>query len=119
MPPERRIRAHQFEALGTTCSLFAADESATDLAQGELWVRALGARLTRFKESSELSRLNSSRGRWTSIGQELEDVLRASLRAFELSAGLVNIAVLPAIPSARTHTAVSANGGSRRRALTA
>ena len=97
MPPEHRIRAHSFEALGTTCSLFAADESAIDLSQGELWVRALGARLTRFEDSSELSRLNSSRGRWTSIGQELEDVLRASLRAFELSTGLVNIAVLPAM----------------------
>ena len=97
MLPERRIAAHHFEALGTSCSLFAVDESGIDLRQSEHWVRALGARLTRFDDSSELSRLNTGPGRWTSISPELEDVLRTSLRAFELSAGLVNIAVLPAM----------------------
>lgn len=78
--------------MGTTCSLFGDG----DLAEGERWVRSIASRITRFDESSELSRLNSS-GTWLDISPELEDLLRVSLRAFEMSGGLVNIAVLPSM----------------------
>jgi thiamine biosynthesis lipoprotein len=57
-------------------------------------------RLTRFEPNSELSRLNASRGRWFAISPELEALLRESLRAFEVSDGLVNVAVLPALLAA-------------------
>ena len=40
---------------------------------------------------------NASAGRWVEISSELEALLRESLRAFETSAGLVNVAVLPAM----------------------
>ena len=87
------MRRNDFEAMGTTCSLIGDG----DLAAGERWVHALAARITRFDESSELSRLNSSSGRWVEVSDELEQLLRASLHAYEVSGGLVNVAVLPSM----------------------
>src|SRR5712691_11738371 len=81
-----------FRAMGTTCSLFGDG----DLAASESWVRRIAARITRFDESSELSRLNAAAA-WVDISPELEQLLRASLRAFEMSGGLVNVAVLPSM----------------------
>ncbi len=78
--------------MGTTCSLFGDG----DLAEGERWVRSIAARITRFDESSELSRLNAAAA-WVDISPELEHLLRASLLAFEMSGGLVNVAVLPSM----------------------
>ncbi|HEX6349100.1 MAG TPA: FAD:protein FMN transferase [Candidatus Dormibacteraeota bacterium] len=86
-----------FEALGTTCSLFVAGAPAERLERGEAWVRALQVRLTRFEPDSELSRLNAAAGSWAPISAELEDLLREALRAWELSGGLVNVAVLSAM----------------------
>ena len=97
MPPEAAVDAHHFEALGTNCSLFAVGLSYTQLLQGEFWVRRMGARLTRFSEDSELSRLNASPGRWVEVSPELETLLLESLHVFETSSGLVNVAVLPAM----------------------
>jgi FAD:protein FMN transferase len=83
-----------FRAMGTTCSLLGDG----DLAHGERWVRRIAARITRFDESSELSRLNNAgAGAWVDVSPELEQMLRASLRAFDQSSGLVNIAVLPSM----------------------
>jgi len=81
-----------FRAMGTTCSLFGDG----DLAAGERWVRRIAARITRFDESSELSRLNAAAA-WVEVSPELEQLLRASLHAFEMSGGLVNVAVLPSM----------------------
>jgi thiamine biosynthesis lipoprotein len=78
--------------MGTTCSLFGDG----DLAAGERWVRLIAARITRFDESSELSRLNTAAA-WVDVSPELEQLLGASLRAFEMSGGLVNVAVLPSM----------------------
>jgi FAD:protein FMN transferase len=97
MPRNHDVQAHRFDALGTSCSLFAVGSTPAQLVEGELWVRQLGARLTRFSPESELSRLNSSGGTWMEISGDLESLLRLSLRAFEMSAGRVNIAVLPAM----------------------
>jgi thiamine biosynthesis lipoprotein len=87
MRPERH-----FGAMGTTCSLFGDG----DLAAGERWVRLIAARITRFDESSELSRMNTAAA-WVDVSPELEQLLGASLRAFETSGGLVNVAVLPSM----------------------
>lgn len=92
MRPE--VRSRHFEAMGTACSIFARD---ADLVAAERWVRRLAQRLTRFSTDSELSQLNAHPGRWRSISSELEDVLRVALRAYEMSGGLVNAAVLPAM----------------------
>jgi thiamine biosynthesis lipoprotein len=97
MPRSSPIEAHHFEALGTTCSVFAVGRQRGRLVDSELWVRGMGARLTRFTADSEVSLFNASAGRWVEISAELESLLRESLRAFETSIGLVNVAVLPAM----------------------
>ena len=97
MPLSRSVESHHFEALGTSCSVFAVDQSRGRLLEGEFWVRRLGARLTRFSADSELSRLNAAAGEWTETSKEMEELLRASLIAFEMSGGLVNVAVLPSM----------------------
>jgi thiamine biosynthesis lipoprotein len=91
------VVARDFEALGTTCSLFGIGLKPERLERGEAWVRSLHARLTRFQPDSELSRLNAAAGTWFPVSDELEELLRESLRAWELSGGLVNVAVLPAM----------------------
>src|SRR5690348_8665071 len=92
MPPE--VRTRHFDAMGTTCSLFAGD---ADLVEGERWVHRMAERLTRFSPDSELSRLNAGEGKWFAISAELESVLQAALEAHRMSAGLVNAAVLPSM----------------------
>src|ERR1700736_6516196 len=97
MPRSAPIEGHHFEALGTSCSLFAVGLSRPRLVEGEFWVRRMGARLTRFSADSELSRFNAASGRWVEESPDLEALLRESIRAFETSGGLVNVAVLPAM----------------------
>src|SRR5712691_11808608 len=94
MRPEAAVEAHHFEALGTSCSLCAVGQPRGRLLEGELRIRRMGARLTRFSSDSELSRLNACAGEWMEISGALESILRASLRAYEMSLGLVNVAVL-------------------------
>src|SRR5579864_6778248 len=97
MPRSSAVESHHFAALGTNCSLFAAGLSRGELLEAEFWVRRLGARLTRFSATSELSQLNAAAGGWFDIGDGLETLLRASLLAHDMSGGLVNIAVLPSM----------------------
>lgn len=89
-----------FEALGGECELYGIDIDRATLDGGRAWITRMHDRLTRFEPTSELSRLNASRGRWFAISAELESLLRESLRAFEVSDGLVNVAVLPALLAA-------------------
>jgi thiamine biosynthesis lipoprotein len=91
------VRAHEFEALGTTCSLFGVGVAQGRLVEAELWVRRLGARLTRFSSDSELARLNAANGQWVEVSAELAALLMESVRAFEMSGGMVNVAVLPSM----------------------
>jgi thiamine biosynthesis lipoprotein len=88
------VDSRHFDAMGTTCSLFAQD---ADLVEGERWVRRVGARLTRFSPDSELSQLNAGCGHWFPVSGELESVLLAALEAHRMSSGLVNAAVLPSM----------------------
>src|SRR5260370_3411731 len=91
------VEARHFEELGTSCSLFGLGVTRTQLLQGEFWVRELGARITRFSDRSELALVNGAQGEWVDVGAEMEALLREALRAYELSAGLVNAAVLPSM----------------------
>src|SRR5258705_13068775 len=89
-----------FDALGGECELFGVGIDAAALKQAQAWTLRMHDRLTRFEPGSELSRLNASGGRWLAGSRELEALLRESLRAFEESDGLVNVAVLPALLAA-------------------
>src|SRR3954452_24960974 len=93
---ERRI----FEALGGECEIYGVAIGAARLATGESWVHEMHARLTRFSPASELSRFNASAGAWAEVSPLLEALLRECHRAHELSGGLVNAAVLPALLAA-------------------
>ena len=105
------MEAHHFEALGTTCSVFAAGQDKDRLVDAESWVRRLGARLTRFDPNSELSRLNQRMGEWVEVSPDMESVLHAALDAFTQSLGLVNVAVLPSmIASGYTRTLAEGTG---------
>ena len=86
-----------FDALGGECELYGIGIDASSLQQGRAWILRMHDRLTRFEPNSELSRLNASGGRWSSVSPELETLLHESLRAFDISDGLVNVAVLPAL----------------------
>src|SRR5216683_7720452 len=96
MALERRL----FEALGGECEIYGVDITAARLAVGESWVHEMHDRLTRFSPTSELSRFNDSAGSWAEVSPLLESLLRECLRAHELSGGLVNPAVLPALLAA-------------------
>lgn len=89
-----------FNALGGACELYGVGVAPAALEQGRIWTLQLHSRLTRFEPRSELSRFNSSAGEWVAVSQELEALLRESLRAFAVSDGLVNVAVLPALIAA-------------------
>jgi thiamine biosynthesis lipoprotein len=89
-----------FNALGGECELYGIDIDSAALQQGRSWTMRMHDRFTRFEPNSELSRLNASGDHWFAVSPELEALLRESLRAFEISDGLVNVAVLPALLAA-------------------
>jgi thiamine biosynthesis lipoprotein len=91
------ISRRLFDALGGECEIYAVDVSADRLAVGEAWVHDMHDRLTRFSPTSELSRFNATAGTWAEVSPLLEALLRECLRAHEISGGLVNAAVLPAL----------------------
>jgi thiamine biosynthesis lipoprotein len=94
------VERRTFESLGGECELFGIGVAPDQLADGEAWIRRMHDRLTRFEPSSELSRFNVSAGEWVDVSAELAALLRESLRAFELSGGLVHVGVLPALLAA-------------------
>jgi thiamine biosynthesis lipoprotein len=89
-----------FEALGGECEIFGVDVDDQTIARGQAWVHQMHDRLTRFSPASELSRFNASAGSWAEVSPLLESLLRECLRAHDLSGGLVNAAVLPALLAA-------------------
>jgi FAD:protein FMN transferase len=94
------VQQRAFTALGGDCELFGIEVDANALARGEAWIHAMHKQLTRFDEASELSKLNAAAGRWTKVSDELGALLRESLRAYEVSGGLVHAATLPALLAA-------------------
>jgi thiamine biosynthesis lipoprotein len=94
------VQQRAFTALGGDCELFGVDIDADALEHGEVWIHRMHDRLTRFDEASELSKLNAAAGRWVAVSDELGALLRESLRAYEVSGGLVHAATLPALLAA-------------------
>jgi thiamine biosynthesis lipoprotein len=90
------VRSLTFPSLGGEVELFAI-EPAEPLEATADWIRGLHDRLTRFEPVSELSRFNARAGEWVDVSPVLHDLLLASLKAFEESEGLVNVAILPAL----------------------
>ena len=95
-PMEQRT----FTAMGGDCELYRVGVGAGTLAEAERWVHEMSDRLTRFRDDSELSRFNHSAGRWVEVSDELGALLRESLRAYEISGGLVHVATLAGLLAA-------------------
>lgn len=94
------MRQRTFTALGGECELYAVDATEEELARGEAWIHQMHDRLTRFSDTSELSRFNASAGRWVEVSDELAELLRRSLRAYEVSGGLVHVGTLAGLLAA-------------------
>ena len=95
------VDVHHFSAFGgARCELIVSGAAADDLSRAVADVYAFEARLTRFSPQSELSEFNRSAGRRVAVSPLLEALLRASLDAHDMSGGLVNAAVLPALLAA-------------------
>jgi FAD:protein FMN transferase len=94
------VEQRAFVALGGDCELFRIGVGGGTLAEAEAWVHRMHDRLTRFTEASELSRFNASAGTWVPVSVELGALLGESLRAYEVSGGLVHAATLPALLAA-------------------
>lgn len=90
------VASLRFEALGSTCELYALDPREPLEATAD-WIHGLHRRLTRFEPESELSRFNARAGEWLAVSAELGALLEASLDAFAMSAGMVHVGVLPAL----------------------
>ena len=84
--------AATWEALGTTAVLRVADHHALGQAQEivERTLREVDLACSRFREDSELSRVNREAGRHVPIGPLLSEALALALRAAELTGGLVD-----------------------------
>ena len=89
-----------FTALGGDCELYGIGIDAGELERGEAWIHRMHDRLTRFSETSELSTLNAHAGAWVKVSPELAALLRESLRAFEVSGGLVHAGTLAGLLAA-------------------
>ncbi|HEY0408997.1 MAG TPA: FAD:protein FMN transferase, partial [Candidatus Dormibacteraeota bacterium] len=106
------LAVHRFTAFGgARCEVLARGCTDADLSAAVAEVYAFEARLTRFDPGSELSRLNAAAGTRTAVSPLLQELLRATLDAFELSDGAVNAAVLPALLAAGYDRAAVDLGG--------
>jgi len=94
------IEQRNFRALGGDCELFGIGLREGATAEGEAWIHKMHDRLTRFSETSELSRFNASAGSWVPVSDELAALLRECLRAYDISDGLVHAATLEALLAA-------------------
>jgi FAD:protein FMN transferase len=79
-------------ALGTTASVYVSDPAALgDACVGvEQELAAIDAACSRFREDSELSRLNAAAGRPARVGPLLAEAIEVALRAARLSDGMVD-----------------------------
>ena len=81
-----------FPSLGTTAQIVVADADALRVARQILEdeLRAIDLSCSRFRDDSELSRVNRSAGGWTDISPGFEEALRVALRAADLTDGIVD-----------------------------
>jgi len=101
---------HKFFAFGgARCEIVSLDGDERAVSTAVEDVYEFQSTLSRFEPSSELSRFNTHAGARVQVSPLLESLLRASLEAFEISDGLVNVASGNAVIAAgydRTITAV-------------
>lgn len=92
---------HRFTAFGgARCEVLAWGIEEADVSAVVAEVYAFESRLSRFQDTSELAQFNARAGSRVAVTPLLEAMLRAALRAYELSEGLVDAGILPALRAA-------------------
>src|SRR3954453_13929678 len=85
-------RVTRFPALGTTAVLLVADERARGTAlrilEGELG--EIDASCSRFRDDSDLMRVNAASGQWVRVGARCIEAIEVALRAARATDGLVD-----------------------------
>jgi thiamine biosynthesis lipoprotein len=83
---------HRFPALGTVCDIGVEDPSAVDVAVAVVAAEVAECDLacSRFRDDSDLSRLNADAGHFVSVSDRLLDDLAAAVRGAELTGGIVD-----------------------------
>jgi thiamine biosynthesis lipoprotein len=82
----------RFSALGTTAEVVVTEAAALDAARAavEDEVARLDLACSRFRDDSDLARVNRADGRWTPVSAQLIAALDAALRAARLTSGAVD-----------------------------
>ena len=82
----------RFGALGTTAELAVTDPAALEPARRVLVdeLAVVDAACSRFRDDSDLVRVNEGAGRWIPVGHELIEALLVALRVARLTAGAVD-----------------------------
>ncbi|MEA2200171.1 MAG: FAD:protein transferase [Solirubrobacteraceae bacterium] len=90
--PSAQLGSATWEALGTSVVLRVSGSTALVPARAavECELAAIDMACSRFREDSELSRLNAQAGRWTRASPLLIEALEVALRAAELTGGDVD-----------------------------
>ena len=97
-----------FRSMGTTVTVIGPAPSArtgwTAVEQATAEVERIfvreDQRFSRFRRGTEISRVNARAGRWTKVSAPFLEVLRLSLEAAEITGGLFDPTVLPALLAA-------------------
>ncbi len=98
-----RWARRSFRSMGTLVTLIGPADAAAAAAVDEAFgvIRATFSReddrFSRFREATELSRVNATAGRWTRVSKPFHAVLRAALDAARRTGGLFDPTVLPAL----------------------
>ena len=97
-----RLARHSFRSMGTLVTLITpadAPPAAVDEAFGVVRTtfRREDDRFSRFREATELSRVNAAAGEWTRVSKPFRRVLRAALDAAHRTRGLFDPTVLPSL----------------------
>jgi thiamine biosynthesis lipoprotein len=81
-----------WQALGTSASVVTTDPDALGVARAavESELAAIDLAASRFREDSELSRVNAAAGRWVTVSPLFVEALQAALRAAAITDGTVD-----------------------------
>ena len=112
---ERGFGVADWPALGTSAQIVVTEAERLDVARSavEQVLREIDLAASRFRDDSELTRLNRANGAWVPIGSMLADALRVALDAAMWTDGLVDPTVGAALIDHgydRTYTQVAPDG---------
>lgn len=87
---------HEFRAMNSAILLAAEGARAQDgFGAARAFIEAAEERFSRFRETSELTRLNHSAGEWFPVSADMFTLLELALDAYRATDGLFNPSILP------------------------